>query len=307
MTNIDTRVTIGSLTMKNPVMPASGAYDYFEDNANTFPMTELGAVMLKTIHHDFRPGNKPPRIAEITGGMLNAVGIPSVGIHAFVESNVLRDKYSKLNTPVIVSVSGGGAEAIAECCALLDDNEYAAALELNLSCPNVGTGLQLSSDETVLAEIIRAVRKATRKTFFAKLSPNVTNIAKMAKICEDNGADAVTIANTYMGMKIDLKTRKPFLGNGQGGASGPAIKPLTVYKVFQAYKAVSIPIIGCGGIMNSDDALEYIFAGASAVQVGAANFVNPNAMPEVIHGLEAWMEANGVSSIAEIRGAAHQA
>lgn len=306
MTKIDTSVTIGSLRMKNPVMPASGTYDYFEDNAGLFSMSELGAVMLKTVHHDVRPGNKPPRIAETTAGMLNAVGIPSVGIHAFVESGSLADRYRCLNAPIIVSVAGGTPEDLRECCELLDDSEDVAAIEMNLSCPNVGTGLQMSSDESLLRNCVKEARKGTHHTLIAKLSPNVTNIARMAQISEECGADAVTIANTYMGLKIDIRKKKPFLGNTQGGLSGPAIKPLTLYKVFQAYRAVRIPIIGCGGIASAEDAVEYILAGATAVQVGAVNFVDPLAMPKIISGIEAYMDENGFPDIFSFRGLAHR-
>ncbi len=306
MAKIDTSVVIGNLHMKNPVMPASGAYDYNENNPGLFPMSDLGAIMLKTVHHDIRPGNKSPRIAETTAGMLNAVGIPSIGIHAFIEGKYLEKKYRPLGAPVIVSVSGGTPEAIRTCCEMLDDSEDIAAIELNLSCPNVGTGLQLSSDKKLLHDCVTEARKGTHHTLIAKHSPNVTNIANMVKISEDAGADAVTVANTYMGMVIDIKAKKPFLGNKQGGLSGPAIKPLTLYKVFQAYKAVSIPVIGCGGIMCAEDAIEYILAGASAVQVGAANFVDPMVMPKVIRGIEAYMEKNQFPDIASFRGLAHQ-
>ena len=305
MEKIDTSVTIGNLRMKNPVMPASGAYDYNEDNAGVFPMSELGAIMLKSIHHDVRLGNKPPRIAETHAGMLNSVGIPSIGIFAFVESGYLRKKYKPLGAPIVVSVSGGTPQALRTCCELLDDSEDVAAIELNLSCPNVGTGLQLSSDEKLLHECVSEARKGTHHTLIAKHSPNVTNIAKMAKISEDAGADAVTIANTYMAMAIDVNTKKPRLGNIMGGLSGPAIKPITLLKVFQVYKAVSIPIIGCGGISCADDAVEYILAGASAVQVGAMNFVDPMVMPKVIRGIEAYMEKNHFPDIASFKGLAH--
>ena len=306
MAEIDTSVVIGNLRMKNPVMPASGAYDYYENNAGLFPMSELGAVMLKSIHHDIRPGNKPPRIAETPSGMLNAVGIPSIGIQAFINGEYLKNKYVPLGAPIVVSVSAGTPADLRTCCELLDDSEDVAAIEMNLSCPNVGTGLQLSSDEGLLRDCVTEARKGTRHTLIAKLSPNVTNIAKMAKISEDAGADAVTIANTYMGIKIDINTKKPFLGNTQGGLSGPAIKPITLYKVFQAYKAVSIPIIGCGGIASAEDAIEYILAGAAAVQVGAMNFVDPMTMPKVIKGIEAYMEKNNFPDIASFRGLAHQ-
>lgn len=305
MAEIDTSVVIGNLRMKNPVMPASGAYDYYENNAGLFPMSDLGAIMLKSIHHDIRPGNKPPRIAETPSGMLNAVGIPSIGIRAFINGEYLKNKYRPLGAPIVVSVSAGTAKDLRTCCELLDDSEDVAAIEINLSCPNVGTGLQLSSDEGLLRECVREARKGTKHTLIAKLSPNVTNIAKMAIISEENGADAVTIANTYMGIKIDINTKKPFLGNTQGGLSGPAIKPITLYKVFQAYNVVHIPIIGCGGIMCAEDAIEYILAGASAVQVGAMNFVDPMVMPKVIKGIEAWMEKNNFPDIASFKGMAH--
>lgn len=290
--------------MKNPVMPASGAYDYFENNANVFPMDILGAIMLKSIHRRARPGNKPPRIAEVTGGMLNAVGIPSAGIEAYLRDNSLA-RYRELNVPVIVSVSGDQPRDYVETCQMLAGNPSVDAIELNLSCPNVGTGLQLATDEVLLGRTVEATRLVTDFPLIVKLSPNVTDICKPAVIAQDCGADAVTIANTFMGMKIDIKTRKPFLGNTTGGLSGPAIKPITLRMVYQAYQKISIPIIGCGGIMSAADAIEYILAGATAVQVGSGNFVNPMLMKEVIEGMDVYLAENHFEKLEDIRGTAH--
>lgn len=304
MYKTDLSVTIKSLKMKNPVMPASGAYDYFENNANVFPMDILGAIMLKSIHRRARPGNKPPRIAEVSAGMLNAVGIPSAGIEAYLRDNSLA-RYRELNVPVIVSVSGDQPRDYVETCQMLAGNPSVDAIELNLSCPNVGTGLQLATDEVLLGRTVEATRLVTDFPLIVKLSPNVTDICKPAVIAQDCGADAVTIANTFMGMKIDIKTRKPFLGNTTGGLSGPAIKPITLRMVYQAYQKISIPIIGCGGIMCAADAIEYILAGATAVQVGSGNFVNPMLMKEVIEGMDAYLAENNFEKLEDIRGAAH--
>ena len=305
MYKTDIAVKIKSLEMKNPVMPASGAYDYFEDNADVFPMNTLGAIMLKSINRRERFGNPPPRIVEITAGMMNSVGIPSVGIDKFLAENQPA-KYAKLDVPVIISISGNSPEDYVEICQMLEGNPYLAAIELNLSCPNVGTGLQLASDKVLLGRTVQACRYASTMPLLAKLSPNVTHITDMAIIAEESGADALTIANTYMGLKIDIKKRKPWLGNTSGGVSGPAIKPLTLYHVFHAYRVVNIPIIGCGGIMSWEDAIEYFMAGASAVQVGAGNFVNPMLMKEVIDGIDNYLDKNGFHSLQEIVGIANK-
>ncbi len=304
MYKTDLSVKINSLELKNPVMPASGTYDYFEDNADIFPMNNLGAIMLKSIHRRPRTGNKPPRIAEVTGGMLNAVGIPSAGIEYFLQSGSLQ-QYETLDVPIIISISGNSPIDYVEICKMLEGNSSLAAIELNLSCPNVGTGLQLSSDEVLLGRTVQAVRAVSSFPLLIKLTPNVTDIRKTARIAEECGADAVTIANTYMGMKIDIHKKKPVLGNIMGGMSGPAIKPLTMRMVYQAFTVLNIPIIACGGIMNFSDAVEYILAGATAVQVGAGNFVNPMLMKEVIDGIDDYLFNNGYKSLTEIRGVAH--
>ncbi len=305
MYKTDLSIKIKSLALKNPVMPASGAYDYFEDNADVFEMDELGAIVLKSIHRRERKGNKPPRIVEVTAGMINSVGIPSSGIEKYIKDNLL-ERYATLNVPTIISVSGNSPQDYIETCEMLEGNPAVHAVELNLSCPNVGTGLQLASDPVLLGRTVQSVRTVTTFPLLIKLSPNVTDIRDTARIAEDCGADALTIANTYMAMKIDIKKRAPVLGNTSGGLSGPAIKPISLYHVFQAYTAVEIPIIGCGGIMSAADAIEYLLAGATAIQVGAGNFVNPMLMKEVISGIDDYLAANGFKSVSEITGLANR-
>lgn len=300
----DLSVRLGALTLKNPVLPASGAYDYFENNAGLFPMSELGAVMIKSVHHDARQGNPPPRVAEVTGGMLNAVGIPSLGIRRFLQEQLPR--YGGIGTPVVLSLSGSTPEQYEESLELLGEDPIAAAIELNLSCPNVGTGLPFSSEPKLLERTVKGARRLTKKPLFVKLSPNVTDIQPIAKAGEAAGADALVIANTYHGMKIDLWKKRSALGRPSGGLSGPAVKPQSLYLVYQAYAAVGIPIIGCGGISTWEDAVEYHLAGATAVEVGCANFTDPLAMPNVIHGIDGYLASQGYGSLREIVGLAHK-
>jgi dihydroorotate dehydrogenase (NAD+) catalytic subunit len=303
MYKTDIHVNIGSLTLKNPVMPASGAYGYYEDNANVFTMDKLGAIVVKSVHREKREGNPGPRIVEVEAGMINSVGIPSGGIEKFIDSEL--DALAKLNTPVIISISGGCPEDFIESAKMLDGIDKVGAIEINLSCPNVGSGLQFASDEVLLGRVVQGVRSVTKHPIISKLSPNVTDIRKTASISEDCGADAVTIANTFISMKIDIDKQKPVLGNIMGGLSGPAIKPINMRMVYQVWEAVKIPIIACGGITCWQDAIEYILAGASAVQVGCANFVNPLTMVEVVEGIDNYLHEKGCRSIDEIRGAAH--
>ena len=298
----DLRINLGGMEMKNPVMPASGAYDYFEHNADVFPMDRLGAVMVKSVHRHPREGNSAPRITEVLGGMINAVGIPSVGIEAFMTQELPR--FDAIGAPVVLSLSGHAPEHYYESAEIVADDQRVGAIELNLSCPNVGTGLPFSAGGAIVEEIVSGVRKRTKLPLYVKLSPNVSDIRETARAAELSGADAVTVANTYRAMKIDIKTGKPVLGNISGGMSGPAIKPQTMFLVYQASGAVSIPVIACGGIATWQDAAEYIMAGASAVQVGCVNFVNPMAMTEVIDGLQRFMEERGFHSVAEMRGIA---
>lgn len=300
----DLSVELGGAVFKNPVMPASGTYDYFENNADCFPVSELGAVMIKSVHRLRRPGNPGPRIAEVCGGMLNCVGIPSVGIEAFLRDELPR--YENIGTQVILSISGSEPVHYAEIAELVGDDSRIAALEMNLSCPNVGSGLPFSSDPQLLYDTVRQTRQRTTLPLYAKLSPNVTDIRVSCRAAEDAGADALTLSNTFRAMTIDIQKRRPYLGNLSGGMSGPAVKPMNMFLVWQAYETVHIPIIACGGIASWRDAVEYLMAGASAVQVGSCNFNDPMAMHNIIHDLDSYLHRNGIASVRELCGAAHK-
>lgn len=300
----DLSVELGGAAFKNPVMPASGTYDYFENNADCFPVSELGAVMIKSVHRLRRPGNPGPRIAEVCGGMLNCVGIPSVGIEAFLRDELPR--YENIGTQVILSISGSEPVHYAEIAELVGDDPRIAALEMNLSCPNVGSGLPFSSDPQLLYDTVRQTRQRTTLPLYAKLSPNVTDIRVSCRAAEDAGADALTLSNTFRAMTIDIQKRRPYLGNLSGGMSGPAVKPMNMFLVWQAYETVHIPIIACGGIASWRDAVEYLMAGASAVQVGSCNFNNPMTMHNIIHDLDSYLHRNGIASVRELCGAAHK-
>lgn len=300
----DLSVELGGAVFKNPVMPASGTYDYFENNADCFPVSELGAVMIKSVHRLRRPGNPGPRIAEVCGGMLNCVGIPSVGIEAFLRDELPR--YENIGTQVILSISGSEPVHYAEIAELVGDDPRIAALEMNLSCPNVGSGLPFSSDPQLLYDTVRQTRQRTTLPLYAKLSPNVTDIRVSCRAAEDAGADALTLSNTFRAMTIDIQKRRPYLGNLSGGMSGPAVKPMNMFLVWQAYETVHIPIIACGGIASWRDAVEYLMAGASAVQVGSCNFNDPMTMHDIIHDLDSYLHRNGIASVRELCGAAHK-
>lgn len=300
----DLSVELGGAVFKNPVMPASGTYDYFENNADCFPVSELGAVMIKSVHRLRRPGNPGPRIAEVCGGMLNCVGIPSVGIEAFLRDELPR--YENIGTQVILSISGSEPVHYAEIAELVGDDPRIAVLEMNLSCPNVGSGLPFSSDPQLLYDTVRQTRQRTTLPLYAKLSPNVTDIRVSCRAAEDAGADALTLSNTFRAMTIDIQKRRPYLGNLSGGMSGPAVKPMNMFLVWQAYETVHIPIIACGGIASWRDAVEYLMAGASAVQVGSCNFNDPMTMHNIIHDLDSYLHRNGIASVRELCGAAHK-
>ena len=300
----DLSVELGGAVFKNPVMPASGTYDYFENNADCFPVSELGAVMIKSVHRLRRPGNPGPRIAEVCGGMLNCVGIPSVGIEAFLRDELPR--YENIGTQVILSISGSEPVHYAEIAELVGNDPRIAALEMNLSCPNVGSGLPFSSDPQLLYDTVHQTRQRTTLPLYAKLSPNVTDIRVSCRAAEDAGADALTLSNTFRAMTIDIQKRRPYLGNLSGGMSGPAVKPMNMFLVWQAYETVHIPIIACGGIASWRDAVEYLMAGASAVQVGSCNFNDPMTMHNIIHDLDSYLHRNGIASVRELCGAAHK-
>ena len=296
------KVNLGGMEMINPIMPASGAYDYFEYNADVFPMSELGAVMIKSVHRNPRPGNAAPRITEVLGGMINAVGIPSVGIERFMTEQLPR--FEDIGTNVVLSLSGNAPAHYFESLEIVNDDPRVASIELNLSCPNVGSGLAFSANAEALKEVVEGARKRTKLPLYVKLSPNVTDIRVTALAAQECGADAVTVSNTWRAMKIDINKGKPVLGNISGGMSGPAIKPQNMFLVYQTAGVLDIPVIACGGITTWQDAIEYIMAGATALQVGCVNFVNPMAMVEIIRGMEEFMDRKGIKDLAEIRGIA---
>lgn len=297
-------VDLGGMKMKNPVMPGSGTYDYFDCNANVFPVRELGAVMIKSVHRLPREGNCGPRITEVLGGMINAVGIPSVGIERFVAEQLPR--FGDMGTNVVLSLSGNEPRHYFESLEILDNDPRISAVELNLSCPNVGSGLPFSADPHSVTELVSGARRCTKLPLYIKLSPNIADIRATALASEDSGADAVTISNTFRAMKIDIDRGSPVLGNISGGISGPAIKPLNMLLVYQAAPVLHIPIIASGGIATWQDAVEYIMAGATALEVGCMNFVDPMAMPKIIRGLNEFMDQRGFKNLHELRGLAHR-
>jgi dihydroorotate dehydrogenase (NAD+) catalytic subunit len=295
----DLRVAIGSLVLKNPVMPASGCFAH--EYADAMDLSRLGAVVTKSVTPKRRIGNPVPRVAETDAGMLNSIGIPSNGLLYYVDKIV--PHYKAVAAPLVASVSADTADEFAAACEALSVPGV-AAIEANISCPNLeadGRAFAMSPEDTHRA--ISEIKRHARVPIWAKLTPNVTDIAEIARAAEAAGADALVVANTLLGMAIDPATRKPKLGNVMGGLSGPAIRPVIVRMVFQCARVVKIPIIGCGGIMSAADAAEYLLAGATAVQVGTASFLDPAAMLAVIDGLNAYCESQGVARVTELTGA----
>jgi dihydroorotate dehydrogenase (NAD+) catalytic subunit len=296
---VDLSVEVGSLTLKNPVMPASGTFS--EGLARVFSFDHLGAVVTKTITAELRGGNPTPRVAEVGQGMLNSIGIPSKGVAYFIEHTMA--EYERCLVPLVVSVSAPTAELFADIVRQLDIPGI-AAIEANISCPNIeedGKAFAMRAKST--AAVVSQLRRATGRPLWAKLTPNTGDVAAVARAAEESGADALVVANTVLAMSIDVETFLPRLGSIMGGYSGPAIKPISVRMVYQCANAVGIPVVGCGGIATSEDAVEYMLAGATAVQVGTATFVNPNAMLDVIHGLASFCERKGISRVTALTGA----
>ena len=300
---VDLSVEIAGVTLPNPVMPASGTYEVDEIHAELFSPSELGAVVNKTIFTEPRPGNPPPRIWETPAGMLNSIGIPSEGVERFVAEQLPRLR--ALGPPVVVSIAGNSDAEWLALARRIDSAGQADLLELDLSCPNLQDGILWATDEANLRRVVSGVAGVTSLPVIAKLSPNVRDIAAMAAAAEEAGASAVSMVNTYQAMAIDLRTRRPALGNVTGGLSGPAIRPMAVYAVFSAYSRVRIPIIGMGGIATGEDALQFLLAGATAVAVGTQSFVEPRAMKQVIEGIRRYLEENGFRSVREVVGLAH--
>jgi dihydroorotate dehydrogenase (NAD+) catalytic subunit len=296
---VDLSVNIGRLRLKNPVMPASGTFA--EGLARVFSFDHLGALVTKTITAELRGGNPTPRVAEVGHGMLNSIGIPSKGVRYFLEESL--PDYARSTTPLVVSVSAPTAELFTEIVRELDDPRI-AAIEANISCPNIeedGKAFAMRASST--ANVVAALRKATQLPLWAKLTPNTGDIAAVARAAEENGADALVVANTILAMAIDTETFEPRLGNIMGGYSGPAVKPIVLRMVYQCAKVVGIPIIGCGGIATSEDAVEYLLAGATAVQIGTATFIKPYTMLDVVQGLERFCARKGIARVAELTGA----
>lgn len=296
-------VRVGSLTLANPVMPASGTFGYGEEFAGLFDLNRLGALVSKAVSTLPRHGNPPPRLVELKSALLNSIGLQNVGTQGFIEKKLpfLHD-YSP---PLIVNVVGDSVEEYREVVEALDPHERVSGFEINLSCPNVKKGLEYGTTCAGVERITSALRAGTRKPLWIKLSPNVSNPAELGKAAESAGADAIVAINTLGGMVIDIEKRRPVLGARFGGVSGPAIKAVAMKVVWQLHEAVAVPIIGVGGITRTEDAIEFLMAGATAVQVGTANFVNPLTMIEVIEGMRDWMAERGIKKIREIVGAAH--
>jgi len=297
----DLQVKLGALILKNPVLTASGTFGYGEEVANFFDLSQLGAIICKTVTRAPRAGNPPPRTCETSAGMLNAIGLQNVGIARFIAEKL--PYLRKLNTPIIVNIAGETVEDFAALAREIGEQENIAAIELNISCPNVAHGQDFSTDPHAAEAVVKAVRSATSTPLIAKLSPNVTDISVIARAVETGGADAISAVNTFVGMAIDIHRQRARLSNGTGGLSGPAIKPLALRAVYRCAQSVQIPVIGIGGIMTSDDAVEFLLAGASAVQVGTATFVQPDAATQVISGIEEYLRQHQKNAVSEIVGA----
>jgi dihydroorotate dehydrogenase (NAD+) catalytic subunit len=292
---------IHQLQLKNPVLTASGTFGYGEEYTDFIDLSKLGGIIVKGTTGAHREGNAYPRMAETPSGMLNAVGLQNKGVDYFVDTIYPRIK--NFDTNMIVNVSGSTIEEYADVARKINALKNIPAIELNISCPNVKQGgMAFGTCSKAANEVVRAIREIYKKTLIVKLSPNVTNISEIAVAVEEAGADSVSLVNTFLGMAIDAEKRKPILSTITGGLSGPAIKPIALRMVWQVKKAVKIPIIGLGGIMNATDAIEFLLAGASAIQVGTANFIDPKISVKIVDGMTEWCERHGVRDISSIVG-----
>ena len=302
---VNTKVTLCGIELENPVIPASGTFGYGREFAELYDINCLGTFSFKGTTLEPRFGNPTPRIAETPSGMLNSVGLQNPGVEAVI-THELPEMKKFFHKPVMANVSGFSLEEYARTCELLDKQEQVGWLEVNISCPNVhGGGIAFGTDANAAAEVTRAVKSVTTKPVIVKLSPNVTDIASIAAACEEAGADGISLINTLMGMRISLKNKKPILANTTGGLSGSAVFPVALRMVYQVYNAVKIPIVGMGGVSCAEDVLEMMLAGATAVEVGAANLANPFVCRDIVENLPAVMEKYGVKSLDEIIGGAH--
>ncbi len=296
----DLSVTIAGIRMQNPVMTASGTFGYAQEFESFLDLSRLGAIVVKTITLHPRAGNPPPRVVETPAGMLNAIGLQNVGVKAFIEEKL--PHLRTLGPPVIVNIAGESIDDYVELARRLSDQKGVSGIELNISCPNVADGLIFGCNAALAHQLVAKVRQATPLPLIPKLSPNVTDAVEIAQALADAGADALSLINTLIGMAIDVRSRRPKLGNVTGGLSGPAIRPIAVRMVWEVARAVKLPLIGMGGIMTADDALEFLIAGATAVAVGTANFTSPSSTERVIDGIEAYLIDHKVRRVADLIG-----
>ena len=298
---VDLRVQVGSLSLRNPVIAASGTFGYGVEFAHLVQLNRLGAIVVKGLSIDPRPGNPAPRMCETAGGMLNSIGLQNIGVRAFVGEKL--PQLRLLDVPVVANVFGQTVSEYVEMIRILEDTEGIAAYELNISCPNVEHGgAEYSTDPALTAEVVAAARKAASRPLWVKLSPSIGIIGLTAKASQESGADALVVANTYPALCLDVHNRRSRLGSTTGGLSGPAIKPITVRLVYELSRVIHIPIIGLGGIENPTDVVEYLLVGASAVEVGTAHFVDPRASERLAEGLERWCRDQNLSGISTLRG-----
>ncbi|QKS72341.1 dihydroorotate dehydrogenase [Paenalkalicoccus suaedae] len=296
---LNMEIQLGSLSLKNPIMPASGAFGAEMHQALDFE--KLGALVPKSITMLPQPGNKTPRICETQAGMINSIGIQSKGLEYYMAHTI--PAYAAYDVPLISSISANSIQEFADMSEIIAGNASVGALELNISCPNLkGDGHAFGMDATTTKELVQAVRQVTEKPLITKLTPNVTNIQEIALAAEEGGSDALNVANTILAMAIDPHTRKPLIGNVMGGLSGPAVKPIIVRMIYQVAQVTRLPIIGCGGVMTGLDAIEMMIAGASAVQVGTASFINPTAMLDILEEIEAYMVTHEIDDLSSIIG-----
>jgi dihydroorotate dehydrogenase (NAD+) catalytic subunit len=298
---VDLTTHIGSLVLENPLIAASGCFGYGVEYADVVDLRNLGAVAVKGLFLSEREGHAPPRIVETPAGLLNAIGLQGIGVHRFIRERL--PELRQRRAVVIVNICGSTLDEYVELARILSDVEGVAALELNISCPNIKEGgIQFGCSLTGTYDVVSAVRNVTRLPVVPKLTPNVTSVAAFARAAEDAGADAVSLVNTFLAMAIDVETRRPKLSNVVGGLSGPAIRPIAVRMVYECREQVKIPIIGMGGIADARDALEFIVAGASAVQVGTANFVDPFIWSKLLQGIRDYLERHGIARVADLVG-----
>ena len=301
----NTSVTLSGIELSNPLIPASGTFGFGHEFAGLYDINVLGSIALKGTTREPRIGNPLPRIAECEGGMINSVGLQNPGVHAVIDEE-LPKLAQVFHKPAIANISGFSVEDYAYCAALFDKDPRIGWLEINVSCPNVSHGgMSFGTDPASAAAVTRAVRAVAKKPVFIKLTPNVTDITSIARACADAGADGISLINTLLGMRIDLKKRAPVIANKMGGFSGRAILPVALRMVWQVYEAVDIPIIGMGGVSCAEDVIEMMLAGATAVQVGAENLVNPWACPQIIAALPGAMAKYGIDNLSDITGGAH--